>query len=418
MNTGWKKAVAAALGVSLAMCVLAGCSSKEEPFDTEATAMTINGEEVSAGELNFVAHYVQSQYQYTYDYYYGDNSFSYEIYSGYTVGDMMKEQTLEYVEEMILARQHADEYGVSLTDEEKAAITEAAEAFLEANDEDILEKMSATKETVEEYLTLETLEQKMEPAMTADVDTEVSDEEAAQRRIRYVLIPAETEESDEEDEEEIEVTDEDETEEETEDPAWTAAMDEAYAKAEEVISLIDDGMDFDDALEQVDDSLSSHETTFGADNATVSDELVTYTDGLPDETLVTTPIEASTGYYVAYVVNELDREATDEEIESIIEDRIDDAITDLFSIWADEAEVETDDDVIATVVYDYNLYVVYDEDEDETDWYEDETDLDEEETDWDEEETDLDEEETDLDEAETDPDEDETSMDEAETDEQ
>ncbi len=391
MKKGWKKAVIAVLCAGLAAGSLAGCSKKEETLDADEAAMTINGEAVPAGLLNFAAHYMQSQYQYMYDMYFGENSFSYEVSTGYTIGDMVKEEACESVEEMILARQHADEYGVSLTDEEETAAAEAAEAFIEENDADLLEKMSATKDTVEEYLSLMTLMEKMQVAMSADVDTEVSDEEAAQRRIRYALINAETEDSDdEEDDYEAVTTDEDETEEETEDPAWTAAMEEAYAKAEEVIGLMEDGMDMDEALAQVDDSITSYELTFGDDDTTVVEGLVTSTDGLGDDTLVTTPVEASTGYYVVYVVNELDREATDEEKENIIEDRKEEAISDLYDEWINDSELETNDDVIDKIVYDYNLEAVYDaEDESETDWYEeDESDwYEEEESDWYEEES-------------------------------
>ncbi len=442
MNTKWKRAAIAAISTSLVLSSLAGCSKKEETFDNEAAVMTINDETVSAGLMNFVAHYMQAEYQYMYDMYFGENSFSYEMSTDYTIGDMVLDSVIDMVEEMVLVRQHMDEYDVSLSDEEEAAIAEAAEAFIEANDEEVLTVMSATREIVEEYLTLVTSEAKMEPVMTADVDTEVSDEEAAQRRVKYALITAETEDEEEEAAEEEEAesaglaendasmtqsaeeteeaaaesetaaeeteeaaesetaaeetqeadaetetaaeseTAEEETEEEaeteTEDPAWTAAMEEAYAKAEEVISLIEDGMDFDEALASVDEELTSYETTFGANSTSVSEALIIYTEGLDDDTLVTEPIETSTGYYVAYVVSALDREATEEEKESIVEERKEEALTELITVWGEEADVTTDLDVLATIVYDYNLEQVYEEEpESESDWYEDESDLEE-----------------------------------------
>ena len=77
---------------------------------------------------------------------------------------------------------------MSITDEDKAAITAAATAFIEANDEGTLEEIGATQEIVERFLELQMIQHRMEPQMSADVDTEVSDEEAAQRKIEYVLF--------------------------------------------------------------------------------------------------------------------------------------------------------------------------------------------------------------------------------------
>ncbi len=403
MKTEWKRAAVAILGASLVIVSLAGCSKKEEAFDADATALTINDETVSAGLMNFAVHYAQAESQYYYDMYFGENSFSYDIGTGYTIGDMVKEEVLTSMEEMVLARQHEDEYGVSITQEEEDSIKEAAETFIDSNDADLLEKMSATQDNIEEYLTLLTIEIKMEPEMTADVDTEVSDEEAAQRRVKYAFIPAETEESDEEDEE-ADAEEYEEGETETEDPELKAAMEEAYAKAAQVISLIEGGADFDDALAQVDEEVSSSEMTFGSDSTTMAEGLVTSTEGLDDDTLVTTPIEATDGYYVAYVVSALDREATDYEKEEIVEERKEEALSEMFGEWVDDSDIETDDAVLSSITFDYNLDIYagqesewYYEDESESDWYyedesdwyyEDESDLFEGESDWLEEETD------------------------------
>ena len=66
---------------------------------------------------------------------------------------------------MMLEQDHMDKYGVELTDEEREAISAAAKAFLEANDEEVLNNMSATQENVETMLTLRTIQSKMEKKM-------------------------------------------------------------------------------------------------------------------------------------------------------------------------------------------------------------------------------------------------------------
>ena len=53
--------------------------------------------------------------------------------------------------------------------------------------------------------------------------------------------------------------------------------------------------------------------TFGSDSTSVVEGLITATEGLDDGTLVETPIETDSGYYVAQVVSKLDRDATDQE---------------------------------------------------------------------------------------------------------
>ncbi|MCD7885220.1 MAG: hypothetical protein LUI87_16195 [Lachnospiraceae bacterium] len=460
MNKGLKRAAVFGLSASLLATSLAGCSKSESSaFDADAVLMTINEEEVPAGLFKFAVHYSQAQTQYIYDSYFGDNSFSYEYSDGYTIGDMVKSSALASFEEMILARQHMDEYEVELTEDEETAISEAAAAFIEANDEEVLTAMSATQEIVEEYLSLITIQNKMETAMSADVDREVSDEEAAQRRIEYVYVAMETEgeteeetdteeaetdseaaesdseeetaeadsdedneetetaadtesetalltgttavkttsadetetetadageaetdaaEEDTEDAEDAEADEETDTEEaseeeteietetETEDPEVVAAMEEAYAKAEQIIALVQDGTDLEEAAQSIDEDLSVNEITFGSDSTSVVEGLITSTEGLDDDTLVEYPVEASSGYYVVRVVNAFDEEATEEEKESIIEERISDAIDELYTEWEEDADISTDEDVYATITFDFNLSLYEEETETDT----------------------------------------------------
>ena len=113
--------------------------------------------------------------------------------NGSTLGSMIKDDVVSTLERLVLAEQKMSDYNVELTDDEKAAVTEAATRFMDENGEEVLNQMGATQEVVERYLTLRLIQSKMEPQMSADVDTEVSDDEAAQRKIRYTLFRAETE---------------------------------------------------------------------------------------------------------------------------------------------------------------------------------------------------------------------------------
>ena len=54
----------------------------------------------------------------------------------------------------LLMRQHAEEYGISLTDEEKQQAKEAAQAFADKNGDDVMKKLHATVEDIQDALEL------------------------------------------------------------------------------------------------------------------------------------------------------------------------------------------------------------------------------------------------------------------------
>lgn len=190
MKTGLKRGLVLGMSLCLAAASLAGCGKKAE-LDTTAAIAALDGENVTAGVANFLLRYQQTQFESSYGgwlkSYYGDNLWNMDLMgTGELYGDTFKNEIMTELERMLLAEKHMADYGVELTDEEKTAIAEAAKTFISENEEEVLEKMSATQENVERVMTLYTIRNKMEHSMSADVDTEVSDEEAAQRTVSYV----------------------------------------------------------------------------------------------------------------------------------------------------------------------------------------------------------------------------------------
>lgn len=402
MKNRLKKIAVIGLSACLALGTLSGCS-KKETFQADAAAITVNGDEISAGLVKFATHYSQALMESMYKMYMGvEDPMDSDIYgNGSTLGAMIKDDVVSTLERLVLAEQKMSDYNVELTDDEKAAVTEAATRFMDENGEEVLNQMGATQEVVERYLTLRLIQSKMEPQMSADVDTEVSDDEAAQRKIRYTLFRAETEaetESETSVETEAETAamteeqtvktkssaetetetaseaaseaaetetgseaateaseTETETETETEDPAMVAAKAEALAKAEDLIAKVKDGEDFETASAEVDKDATCSTMTFGSDSTSVVEGLITATEGLDDGTLVETPIEIDSGYYVAQVISKLDREATDKQKETIIEQRKSDRISELYTEWKDAAEITEDSDILAQITFDFSL---------------------------------------------------------------
>ena len=398
MNTGWKKAAVIGLSAGLALSGLSGCSKGE--FNPQAAAVTVNDQEISAGLLKFATHYNQAQSESLYASMTGSaNPFNQDIYgNGTTLGSMMTESVATQLANAVLTEQKMEEYGVSLSEEEKASITETAQTFLSDNDEEVLELMGADQATVERYLELSMIQHKMEEAMSADVDTEGSDEAAAQRKIQYTLFTPVTEEeteaesesetesgaeaesetetetasleenedaqatqsAEEETEAESETAEEAtdaeteaESETETEDPETAAAKAKAYDKAVAMIEKIQAGEEFAAASEEVDPDATCSTMTFGESDG--QEALLEATDGLADGTLVEEPVETDSGYYVVYLETQLDREATDAEKEQIVEQRKQDQISELYTQWQEDSEIDTDAGVLSDITFDFSL---------------------------------------------------------------
>ena len=68
-----------------------------------------------------------------------------------------------------------------------------------------------------------------------------------------------------------------------------------------------------------------------------------------------TPIEIDSGYYVAQVISKIDREATDKQKETIVEQRKSDRISELYTEWKDAAEITEDSDILAQITFDFSL---------------------------------------------------------------
>ena len=178
-----KKAAILVLAGVTAVSALTGCGKLE---DSDVVA-TVNGEEISAGLANFYARMRQAQYE-TYNAGYVDDLWSSEADEGKTYEEYVKDQVMEELQNMYLLEQHMDEYEVSVSEEDQAAIQEAAAAFDEDNGLEEKDKTSGSVENVERLLTLLTIQQRVGDAIMDTADKEVSDEEAAQKAMQYVMF--------------------------------------------------------------------------------------------------------------------------------------------------------------------------------------------------------------------------------------
>ena len=193
-----KRILAAGMCATMTMGLLTGCTSSEGK-----TVAKMGDTEITLGEAEFMLRYNQAKMQGYLGALYGEgtNIMQQDLTgSGQAYGVTMKESTMDELKNMILMEQHMGDYHVELTEEEKASIEETAKEFLAENDKDVLKALAATEETVTRVLTLYTIQSKMETAIEADADTEVSDDEAAQKTIQYVYFTIPETESETEEE--------------------------------------------------------------------------------------------------------------------------------------------------------------------------------------------------------------------------
>ena len=404
MRSYIRKAAALGLAGVLVCGTLAGCGKKADTkVDGTKTLMTVNGDTLNLGVGSFLAKYEQAQIYQFYTAYFGMGS---EIFdqvtdeeSTETYGDTLKDSTIEDLKKQMVIRQHAEEYGVTLTDDEKKAIDDAAQAYIDGNTDEVKEMIGASKEDLVELMTLQTYQAKMMDPIVKDVDTEVSDEEGQVSSLSYITVNVPTEE---------EVTSGVESAVTAVEPAASvvesaaAAVEAATAGAESVLEEIAAGAesvaeafassgaesvaeevvetslqlsakakaqsvinailaadniadaDLSEIAKTVDDSLTSVRgqfTTYDPEDTTLDASIVDAVKDLEDGTLVETPIRSEDGtkYYVVRFDKTYDEERTKTKKDSVVTERKQTLFDETTDKWVEEAEITVDEDAWKSV---------------------------------------------------------------------
>ena len=381
------KVICGVLTAAMAATGLTACGDSTVVDGTQ-TALVINDEEINLGKANFMLRYQQAtmaSYYETMSSMLGQEySLSFDALSDEsdedspTVGENLKEDALTSIEQAFLMRQHASEYDVALTDEEVQGAKDAAAVFVEDNDAETLTKLGVTQEDIEDVMQVYAIQSKMYDPMIADVDTEVSDEEAQQSSISYVQVSTEGTETDENGET-VELTDEEKAEKKeiaqtfldrlnaSEDPATadfsdlrTEINDELNAQRRAEEAAADTAEDGTDAAEDSTDEiyLTASETTFGADDEDLDEALKEAAQTLSDGQVYAEVIEGENAYYVVRMNSVLDREATDSQKETIVQERQAEAYSNQLDTWVEESDISVKRAWNKLEVTDYDLYTM------------------------------------------------------------
>lgn len=375
MKSVFRKTLAAGIAAALTAGMLAGCGASAPKLDGTRTALVVNGQEVTLGTMSFYAKFQQAMTAS----YYAMFGMTGEIFDtvtgseGKTVGESMKEQVADSVTEMVLLEQHAADYGVSLTDEEKAAIDAAAQDYIDKNDEETRGRIGASKEDVVRLMELQTIQSKMLVPIGEEVDQNVDDSEAQQAKVTFVAVSMLTKASDETASEELEDTEIDrESETNLQRKADAEAILAKLLAAEDPASA-----DINALAKEVGENYSASTGQFSANDITdtsLDENLVAAVQGLKDGEAVDHVVENSAGssYYVIRLDSMNDAELTESRKASILSTRKSDHLNEVLEGWRGESAVELKEDVWAEVtITDSNIVQIVSEEESQAETAED-----------------------------------------------
>lgn len=342
-----KKITATLLATAmLASFSVTGCGSK---INADAVAATLDGNDISMGVANFMAQYQAAQTDLYFLSYYGQDMWNTDSGDGTTMTDSVKDSVMENIRELYLLDAHAADYKIELTEEEKTAITEAASKFLADNSAQAIQKMGATQQTVEEMLRLNKIQSKMRAAIQEEIDTNVTEEECAQKTFSYVRFDK--------------TAAADTTTDDTAADDADTGTDNKEA-AEDFLKKAADGLE--EAAEN--GEYTVQKCSYGAgdlnedDNTTSMDvEVLKAADKLKKGKLADTVIEADSGYYIVRMDDTDDKEAAKTKKESILTQRRSDKYSEQIESYKEASEWKINDSEWKKVNFD-ELYTAVAED--------------------------------------------------------
>ena len=316
-----KKAVVLTTVVALAMTSLMGCA-RDLSVDNDKVAAVVGDSEITLGVLNFYLRYDQSSIEAAYGSTLGDNFWKSEIEEGYTLEENEKESVINSLAQMYILEDHMEEYDVTITEEDLAKIEAAADEFIAAHDEETNKLLSADKEIIKEVLRMCTVSVRMYNAIIADVSTEVSDEEAAQKKLAYLGF-TETE---------------------------TVTLEQAKEEAELFLEEAKENGDLMALAEE--QQAPAQEQTFDSKTTVIAKEIVAAADKLKEGEFAELVEAENDIYYVVQLISEFDKEATEAKKDQIVAERQNAKFEEVYKPWQTATPIVIDD----TVVDDISLH--------------------------------------------------------------
>ena len=309
----FKKIAAMVLTASVMAGLMAGCGASAGSVVARA-----GSEAVTYDLVYFMSRYEQASMDDLYRSYFGESVWDEDLYgSGSTMEEETKNDVMDYLHELytLADEDHMAEYGVALTEEEEAAIKEAASAFISANSKEALKEMGASQELAEKMLRLFTIKSDMHAAIIAGADTEVSDEEANMRGYTYIRQGIDSYYD-------------------SSSASYVAYTEDEIAEMQAAMEsfalYLATGADLEEAAEQYD--YTTHYGTYDADDTSLDADVRAALETM-EVGDVSSLIVTDSYLYIVRLDTECDEEATEENRADIIEERQETLYDDTLAAW-------------------------------------------------------------------------------------
>ena len=339
-----KRLLTAACVFTLASSVLAGCSGSVNPDDYGTTVVaTLGDEQIYLDEANYYLRSEQYYYEMMYSYMYGTSDiWDMEVSSGVTMEDSLKEAVMTVLRQTYILCDHAEELGVSLSDEDIAKVEETADNNLSQVDENLLSALNLTRDRMIAILEKNALANRVWEAVVAAADTDISDEEARCVGASYVLVSDSTSSSEEE------------TQAETQADGEETTSPSPKAVAQTIYDDVRNGSTLSDAAEN--QGLTAATVTYYTGDTFDEGSLGAHALSMAEGDVELFHVDGS-GWYVMYLDAEMDEDATESQRQTMISEAQAAVFEETYSQWqTDSAEFTVDDDIWNAVPMD-TLYV-------------------------------------------------------------
>lgn len=333
-----KKRVTVLFLVCLMLTAVAGCGKKpkektsledlgERTEYMDDAAVTIDDVAVSYREAMLYLQTAKQEYESAY----GSDIWQYMLNEdGSTLGEWVKNQTLDQIVYIKIICAEAKKLGIELDSEEKKRVTERTEEYMSQAEYSALALYGIARKDVEQVYTDNALAQKLYDSVTLNVDTDISNEEAAQKHLQSLMLKNYHEDS---------------------------LGNRSPLTVLELIATLDR---YEALYEDAKTTKDFYSLAYA--NSEDKEYLDIYVgDGeLPAElsaaynlkTGEAMQIRAESGYYIFYCVSEFDEDATIAKKEELIARKQEEAFKELYASWRSAAKVEVNELIWKAIGFD------------------------------------------------------------------
>ena len=180
-----KKAAVFAAVMALAASLLAGCSGSGSDYNAHAAVATYGDTQIPAYEASY---YIRTL-QYTYEYIYGyENLWDAEIQEHVTMADMVNEMALKEVYQTYVLMDQAQQLGLELDEEQEAAVQAAVDSFMDTYPLPVYNAIGVEEDELYNVFEHNALAMLAYEYAIADVDTNVTQEEARRCAVSVISL--------------------------------------------------------------------------------------------------------------------------------------------------------------------------------------------------------------------------------------